>query len=141
MNTTLMAPAQWAQMEFASADLGDRRRTKRLVTVAQHLARSPGGTLPQAFPEWDQLKAAYRFFSQPAARYEQILRPHWERTRAGCGEPGEYLLIEDTTELDYTRHPMAQELGRIGNGFCRRDIAANKPDIFVRPGRRGLLIR
>ena len=119
MDTTLMPPAEWAQMEFASADLGDQRRTKRLVTVAQHLARHPGGTLPQAFPEWDQLKAAYRFFSQPEITYEEILRPHWERTRARCREPGEYLLIEDTSELDYTAHPLTAELGSIGNGQGR----------------------
>ena len=119
MNTTLMAPAEWAQMEFASAKLGDQRRTKRLVTVARQLASSPGGTLPQAFSEWDQLKAAYRFLSQGGVSYEEISRPHWERTRASCQEPGEYLLIEDTTELDYTNHPMTEDLGSIGNGRGR----------------------
>ena len=122
MNTTcvsLMSPTQWAQSEFALATLGDQRRTKRLVNIAEGLARSPGGTLPQAFPTWDQLKAAYRFFDQPKVSYEEILRPHWERTRASCREPGEYLLIEDTTELDYTGHPATEELGPIGNGGGR----------------------
>lgn len=117
--TTLLTPAQWAQTEFALAALGDQRRTKRLVSIAESLARSPGGTLPQAFPHWDQLKAAYRFLDQPKVSYEEILRPHWERTRASCREPGEYLLIEDTTELDYTGHPMTEELGPIGNGGGR----------------------
>ena len=67
-----MAPGKWAQMEFSSAQLGDKRRTERLVTVAEGLARHPGGTLPQAFPEWAELKAAYRFFSQPEITYEEI---------------------------------------------------------------------
>src|SRR5262249_4895664 len=119
METTLMAPAEWAQMEFGSAQLGDQRRTKRLVSVAQHLARNPGGRLPQAFPQWDQLKAAYRFFSQPHVGYEELVRAHWERTRALCREPGEYLLIEDTSELDYTHHPLTAGLGSIGNGAGR----------------------
>lgn len=118
-STSLMAPAQWAQSEFELAELGDQRRTKRLVSIAQSLARSPGGTLPQALPEWDQLKGAYRFFSQPAVTPEQIQTPHWERTRALCREPGEYLLIEDTTQLDFTAHPATEELGSIGDGRGR----------------------
>jgi hypothetical protein len=70
MSTNLtMAPAQWAQMEFALAQLGDQRRTQRLVKIATGLAQSPGGTLPQAMPQWDELKAAYRFFSQPKNSY------------------------------------------------------------------------
>jgi len=114
-----MTPAQWAQSEFALAELGDQRRTQRLVKIATALAHSPGGTLPQAFPQWKDLKAAYRFLSQPGASYERILSPHWERTRRACREPGEYLLIEDTTELDYTGHGATEELGFIGDGRGR----------------------
>ena len=114
MSTSLATPAQWAQMEFALARLGDPRRTQRLVEIATRLAQNPGGTLPQAMPSWGELKAAYRFFGQPKITYEQILGPHWERTQAACLEPGEYLLIEDTTYLDYTAHGAAEDLGIIG---------------------------
>jgi hypothetical protein len=75
--------------------------------------------MPQAFPEWKELKAAYRFLSQPGGGWEQIQGPHWERTHAAGCEPGEYLLIEDTTELDYSFHPATEELGPIGNGQGR----------------------
>lgn len=129
MTATVLAPAQWAQMEFALARLGDRRRTQRLVKIATRLAQSPGGTLPQAMPQWEELKAAYRFFSQPGNTYEQILRPHWERTQAACLEPGEYLLIEDTTLLDYSAHNAAEGLGIIGDGgrgLCLHSTLAMK---------------
>src|ERR1051326_6799128 len=81
MYTTLLAPAQWAQQEFGFAQLKDKRRNKRLVNIAQHLAANPGGTLPQAFPDWAELKAAYRFFEQAGVGFEQILAPHIERTQ------------------------------------------------------------
>jgi hypothetical protein len=129
MTTTVLAPAQWAQMEFALVQLGDRRRTQRLVKIATRLAHSPGGTLPQALPHWDELKAAYRFFSQPRNSYEQILGPHWERTQAACHEPGEYLLIEDTTHLDYSGHPATEDLGlhgTRGRGLCLHSTLAMK---------------
>lgn len=119
MHSCLSTPAQWAQCEFAMASLGDRRRTARLVNIASHLAASPSGTLPGAFSSWDELKAAYRFFSQPKVGPEQILGPHHQRTLAACREPGEYLLIEDTTELDYSAHPSTVGLGRIGDGHGR----------------------
>ena len=118
----MLAPAQWAQMEFALARLGDQRRTQRLVKIATRLAQSPGGKLPQAMPQWRELKAAYRFFSQPKITPEDILRPHWERTQAVCREPGEYLLIEDTTQLDYTTHAAAEGLGIIGKAGGGRGI-------------------
>ena len=116
MTNTLLRPAQWAESEFALAQLGDQRRTQRLVKIGTQLVQCPGGTLPQAFPGWSELKAAYRFFNQPKVTFEQIQQPHWRRTRAACQAPGEYLLIEDTSELDYTDHPATEEMGVIGDG-------------------------
>jgi hypothetical protein len=119
MHSCLSTPAQWAQLEFAPARLGDRRRTARLVNLATALARQPGGTLPQTFPNWAELKAAYRFFHQPRNGPDQILAPHLARTLAACQEPGEYLLLEDTTDLDDSGHRATEGLGRIGNGRGR----------------------
>jgi hypothetical protein len=119
MSATLLPSAQWAQQEFAFAQLGDQRRHKRLVNIAEHLAAHPGGTLPQAFLDGAELKAAYRFFGQRGVSFDTVLAPHVERTRQACRQPGEYLLIEDTTLLDYSGHVAAQGLGRIGNGRGR----------------------
>jgi len=119
MSTQLIPPAQWAQAEFGFAQLGDQRRNKRLVNIAEHMAAHPGGTLPQAFPDWAELKAAYRFFGQSGVTFERVSAPHLERTRQSCRQPGEYLLIEDTTVLDYSLHWAVQDLGVIGDGTQR----------------------
>ena len=116
MTTTVLAPAQWAQTEFALAELGDRRRTERLVKMATSLAHTPTGALPQAFPDWQELKAAYRFLDHAEFGLAEIQSPHWQQTLAACRQPGEYLLIEDTTELDYSTHRQTEQLGSIGNG-------------------------
>ena len=58
------------------AELGVERLNKRLVKIATNLAASPGGTLPQAFPEWAELKAAYRFFDRDKVSYERVVAPH-----------------------------------------------------------------
>lgn len=119
MHTTLMTAAQWAQSEFAMAQLGDQRRTNRLVKIATSLAENPGGTLPQAFTACKDLKAGYRFLNRPDNSFERILTPHWNHTRQECRQAGEYLLIEDTTELDYTGHAATEGLGYIGDGCGR----------------------
>ena len=119
MSTLLLPPDQWAQSEFATATLGDKRRTKRLVKIGARLAANPSGTLPQAIPVWAELKAAYNFFDQRDVTYERVLAPHLERTRQSCRQPGTYLLIEDTTPLDYSAHPATTELGVIGDGQGR----------------------
>ncbi len=69
------------------------------------------------------------FSSQPQNTHEQILRPHCERTQAECLAPGEYLLIEDTTFLDYTPHRATEGLGMIGvdgRGLCLHSTLAMK---------------
>ena len=117
--TTLQPAGQWARDEFAFAELGDPRRNKRLVNIATRLAASPDGTLPQAFPDWAELKAAYRFFDNPVVDFQKVLQPHLERTRSACREPGEYLIIEDSSILDYSPHRRTQDLGVIGDGQGR----------------------
>lgn len=119
MNPNLLAPAQWAQSEFALAELGDQRRTQRLVKIATCLAQTPTGTMPQAFPVWNELKATYRFLDHLEFGPAEIQQPHQQRTLAACRQPGEYLFIEDTTELDYSSHPKTEQLGFIGNGQGR----------------------
>ena len=118
MNTTLLAPAQWAQKEFGLAELGDQRRTKRLVNIAKCLAKVLAERCRKRFRGGTNSKRPT--VSRPSReQLRKRLAPHWQRTRAACREPGEYLLIEDTTELDYTNHPATAEMGSIGDGRGR----------------------
>ena len=118
MQTTLASPTEWAQQEFGSADLGDIRRSRRLVKVASELSKASHGTLPGTFSNWAELKAAYRLLENPSVNYQQIIGPHWVRTRDACRQGGEYLLIEDTTALDFTGRA-AEDMGMIGDGRGR----------------------
>src|SRR5258708_12319114 len=108
--TTLQPAGPWAQNEFGFAELGDPRRSKRLVNIATKLAANPGGTLPQAFPDWAELKAAYRFFDNRAVDFEKVLQPHLERTRWAVREPGEYLIFAHSTDLHFSTTPRTHDL-------------------------------
>jgi hypothetical protein len=115
MRTTLLNAWNWAQAEFSGADLGDLRRSKRLVKVASALAQNPQGALNRAITDWGELIGAYRLLMAKGVSYEAILEPHKQRTRDACRAPGEYLLVEDTTSLDYSALEATTGLGRIGD--------------------------
>jgi hypothetical protein len=109
--------AQWARDEFGRVRLGDARRTRRAVTVAAAMARDPSGSIPQQSKTRPRTKGAYRLFDAADVTFEAMIDPHWQRTRTLAGErPVVVLLVQDTTELDYTSHPGCQGLGRLGNG-------------------------
>ena len=119
MGTTLQSASAWAEAEFREAQLHDLRRTRRLVRVASALAEHPSGLLPRAFGAWADLKAAYRLFGEEDVTYERVIAPHWRHTRQACENPGDYLLVEDTTEIDFTSHSMTEDLGWTGDGGGR----------------------
>ncbi len=104
----------WAQEHFGNCQLGDKRRTKRLVTMAQQVASNPSGSFPDQTRTWGDLKAVYNLFDCEQVTFESIASPHWEQTRQRSR--GRYLVIEDTTELDFGIHRDLDGLGPTGNG-------------------------
>ena len=111
----------WAQDLFGGAELGDVRRTQRLVRVAAQMAADPQGSLPrQLAGQWADLKALYRLLRAAGVSHEAISRPVWQHTRRDLArEPDVVLLVHDDTEVDYGYRPATQGLGPIGNGSHR----------------------
>jgi hypothetical protein len=114
-----MTVKDWAVAEFGGAELHDQRRSRRLVEVGAQLAANPHGRLPDSIGQWRDLKAAYRLLEQPEITHEAILATHTQRVKEECRQAGDYLFVEDTTELDFTSHPAAEDLGPIGDGRQR----------------------
>jgi hypothetical protein len=113
---TLLSPLLWAEATFGAVQLGDPRRNRRAVAIAQALARETGASLPKQLHDGAALEATYRFLHSGQVSYEDLIRPHVEATRQDCREQQEVLLIQDTTEVDYQQHPKTRGLGPIGNG-------------------------
>jgi len=88
----------WAVTEFADADLGDLRRTQRLVQLAHALAQRPGAALPEACGSGAMLKAAYRFFTSDDIAPDDIVQSHIEATYSRLNAVHIVLAGQDTTE-------------------------------------------
>ena len=103
----------WAQAEFHDLELGDARRTQRLIKLVDDLSAQPTGSIPLACAGWAETKAAYRLLDNPATEWREILEVHTTRTvERMVGQPV-VLCIQDTTGQDFTSQPGIAGLGRL----------------------------
>ena len=80
----ILEPRSWAEQQFATTDLGDRRRTNRLVESAAKIAAHPEKPFTQVF-DWNELRGFYRLCDQSQATLAAVMQPHWEHTREAMG--------------------------------------------------------
>ena len=104
-------PAVWSELEFGACPLGHKKRTRRLVTYAEQMAEKPDASTPKQTESWADCKAVYRLFQRPEVTFGSVTATHYQRTRNL--EPGTYLVIGDTTELDYGYDSPRRRLGRL----------------------------
>lgn len=108
------ASFRWALGELCSTELGDGRRTKRLVRLVSALAANPTRTLPEACEGWAETKGAYRLLENEELSPEMLLSGHRRSTLRRIGEQEVVLLIQDTTGVNFTKHRATQGLGPMG---------------------------
>jgi hypothetical protein len=116
MEKTNQETLDWAEMTYGTVMLSDQRRTRRAVQIASSLAYFPMGSLPNQMGSCAATKAAYRFLESPAVSYERLMRPHLQQSLEALQALPLVLLVQDTTELNYSRHPKTTGLGPIGKG-------------------------
>jgi Transposase DNA-binding/Transposase DDE domain len=105
----------WAQQQFSNCQLGDERRTRRLVRLAEQVISHPSGGFPEQTETWTDLKAAYRLFDRAEVTFQSVAEVHWQQTRRRSA--GRYLVLGDTTELDFGIRRDIPDLGPTGNGY------------------------
>ena len=115
---------EFGLIHFGGAALGDERRSRRLVTVAEQLMQHPEGTWPDKLPAPANLDAFYRLVNRPEVTHAAVLAPHQaetlQRMRAASDT---VLIVHDTTELDYSG--LTMNLGPIGGGYNRGYLCHN----------------
>ena len=105
---------EWAKEQFEHCELGDPRRTARLIKVAGQAAEKPDAATTTQAELWGDLKATYRLFNRDEATFEAITAPHQELTRRQTSQ-GVWLILGDTTELNYGYLRDVEGIGRVGS--------------------------
>ena len=91
--------------ELQGIDLGDKRLNRRSEQIIEALAADPQASVNAACDGWADTLAAYRFFNNDGVEPSEVLRPHVEATKQRMQEQSVVLMVQDTTELDFTKHP------------------------------------
>ncbi len=110
---------EWAKQQWGQTELGDKRRTRRAVFMGARMALNPGGSIPEQMGAWPATKAAYRLLNEKDVNLSNVSQPHWEQTRQDAAQAELVLMIQDTTEIDFTPQPHIKNLGPIGDGRGR----------------------
>lgn len=116
---TILSPGDWAEQQFAKVDVGDERRTRRLVRTATRMMRKPNASLPKQMGSRKGLDGAYHLLAEEDVTHAAILSPHWRQTRRSADRQQVALMVQDTTHIDHTHHPTTTGLGPIGTGCGR----------------------
>jgi len=122
----MTATATFGQTHFGQAALGDPRRARCLIRIADQIYRHPGGTLPAKLQAPKDYKAMDRLMNRPEATHAAVLEPHRQHTLAQMRRcAGVVLVVHDTTELDYSGLRSIPDLGPIGGGHTRGYLCHN----------------
>jgi hypothetical protein len=104
----------WAERTFGQADLGDKRRTRRLVDVAAALAGRPLSSFCATFEQWSNTKGAYRLIENEKVTVQALRAPITRAAVEACRNQSLVLAVSDTTALNFTNHRATLGLGHIG---------------------------
>ena len=91
--------------ELTGIDLGDKRLNDRSFLLMERLSANMTGSVNAACQGWSETKRAYEFFDNAKVEPHKILLPHRRATEDRISKEEVVLIVQDTTELDYSKHP------------------------------------
>jgi hypothetical protein len=108
---------KWVEAEFGRADLGHQDSVQRLVRIAAAKAQNPSASYTECFAgNRHELKAYYRFIDhkREAINPQAILGGHRQRTLGRMKGLQRVLVLQDTTDLDFSKRLHCNGLGDTG---------------------------
>jgi len=107
----------WVEQEFSGVDFGHEVTQQRLIHIARSKAQNPSASYTECYAgDRHQLKAYYRFIGnkRKQIRPEGILAGHRKRTVGRMKGRKRVLVIQDSTDLDFSERLHCNGLGDIG---------------------------
>ena len=92
----------WIQKELRTIDLKDKRLNNRVKSVLESLSKEPLESIPSTVKNHNDVMATYRLFQNNKVTDEKLMNVHKESTISRMREHKTILLLQDTTELDYS---------------------------------------
>ncbi|KLU21793.1 transposase [Caballeronia mineralivorans PML1(12)] len=94
----------WLDREIEGSEFQDVRLRKRFAMLLERLWKGMGQTIPLAYQDWANTKAAYRFMDNDRVSEHDILSGHFQATAQRFSTTdGPILVLQDTTTFSYER--------------------------------------
>lgn len=106
----------WAEAEFGGAELGDARRTQRLVQIAVSVAERPRGCVTQVISDSAAREGAFRFIENDQVSSAAIGRATHLATAKRCAPHDVMIVAVDQATLTLTDRVGKPGFGRTGPG-------------------------
>jgi hypothetical protein len=108
---------RWIEAEFGGVKFGHQDAEKRLLRIVAAKAHNPSASYSECFAgNRHQLKAYYRFIAnkREAISTEGILQGHRQQTIGRMKEQKRVLVVQDTTDLNFSERLHCNGLGDVG---------------------------
>src|ERR1700677_1661189 len=109
------ATREWAYEEFGHAELGDARRTARVVRMVAGLAEQPGGKVVEVFRSDAERQAAYDLLGNAHVRQEAMLSAMETATVRRCASAPWVHVVVDGTSLKLPDWKRQKDFGAVGS--------------------------
>lgn len=106
---------RWAEVCFGNAELGDERRTERLVRMAHSAAAKPAGRVTQVFRTAAERQAAYDFLEHDSVSRHSVAESLFCSTASESRKHERVLIAVDGTSIQLVDDADAKGFGHIGS--------------------------
>ena len=110
----MMEPTAWAAEQFGCVNLGDVRRTTRLVRVAASAAMAPAGTVTAVFTDDAERQGAYDLLESKHVDPDALERGVGEAVARRCATEKRILVPVDGSSLSFVDRTGKRGLGAVG---------------------------
>lgn len=139
----------------SGSTLSDKRLKSRLVKMLESFSKQPSGSIYGSSECWKDALGAYRFLNNENVSASSILSGHKSQTLRRLDQSPVLLIIQDTTQIDYSHLSAVKDLGTTtGQGrkgcFLHTQLACTpdrlcygvlESDIWTRDSTQGLGIK
>ena len=118
--------------EFIESNLGDKRLSKRLLSIVNSVIESPEKSFPEAFGSSAELEGFYRFVENPYIKMKDILESHKQATLERMRDRTDDIIIaHDSSEFVFSgkrRDLGTTSLGKSASFFGHFSLAISSSD-------------
>ena len=129
----LTSSSSWVRRDFSGADLGDARRSRRLVSMIERIAAFRGGTVAATFPSAAERQAAYDFLEHDALAAADLHRAASAASARNARLLPEVLVIVDGTSLSLVDKMRQKDFGSVGAKTMATRGLKYMTSLFVAP--------